>query len=160
MTYITGCDDGGNFTFATSLDSVIKFTRYPELELWTQKAPLPSISAIFPDTQGPKLRIPNPPNSVRFNDLQVTFLVLENLSNYVRVHNWLTESHALAREDIVSDAMQIFMKGDKSPTGTVAKYINMYPVALTGLQQEVDTNQVQYLTATVTFRYYLYKFEG
>lgn len=159
MTYITGCDNGASLDFATQLDSKIIFTKYPGLELWTQSAPLPAITAIFPDIQGPRLRIPQASTSVAWENLNVTFLVLKNLSNYEIIHNWITDSINQKREDIVSDAVQIFMSGDKTPVKSV-KYLNMYPISLSGLIQRTDEQAINYLQATVTFRYYFYKFES
>jgi len=158
MTYITGCDSGANLDFATNLDSTITFTRYPELQLYTQRAPLPPIAAIYPDIQGARLRYAHAAASVQWDTVNVTFIVLKNLSNYVAIHNWLVESIDKKREDITSDASQIFTTGDKVPVRE-AHYINMYPVALSGLNQNVDSGQIEYQTATVTFRYYYYEFK-
>lgn len=158
MTAITGCENGGNLDFATQLDSTILFTKYPELTLFTQKAPLPPIRAIYPDIQGPRLRIPAPAQSIAWETVDVTFLVLKNLSNYEAIHNWIVDSINKPREEIVSDATQIFMLSDKTPVKR-ARYLNMYPIALSGLNQQVDTGNIQYLQATVTFRYYYYEFE-
>lgn len=158
MTYITGCDSGANLDFATNLDSTITFTRYPELQLYTQRAPLPPIEAIYPDIQGQRLKFPHPASSVQWQTLNVTFLVLKDLSNYVAIHDWIVESINQKREDIISDASQLFTTGDKRVVRE-AHYINMFPVALSGLNQNVDSAQIEYQTATVTFRYYYYEFK-
>jgi len=69
-----------------------KFTcaKLPTVEFFCQTANIPSITLGTADVDTPLKSIPFPGDKLTYGDLNVSFLVDENLNNYKELHDWLT----------------------------------------------------------------------
>ena len=122
-------------------------------------------------------------DTLDFSDLEVTFLVNEDLSNYREIHDWMVgigfpknreqfskavnEDQALATPTggasnnpsaLSSDATITILTNKNNPT-LRANFKNCYPLSLGGLTYNTQTTDTEQLTATVTFKYDFYEFE-
>tara|TARA_B100001057_G_scaffold177403_1_gene178222 strand:+ start:689 stop:1255 length:567 start_codon:yes stop_codon:yes gene_type:complete len=156
--------------------------KLPIVEFFTTAANLPGINlgeAIFPT---PFKQIPIMGDDLTYENLEITFLVDEKLSNYIEVHNWMvgigfpqsrtqygnlrTEGDQISpsqgkeagQESIsgmFSDATLTITSAKNNPI-IEARFQDMYPVALTGLAYNQQEGDITYLTANVTFTYKIY----
>ena len=69
-----------------------KFTcaKLPTVEFFCQTANIPGITLGTADVETPLKSIPFPGDKLTYGDLNVSFLVDENLNNYKELHDWLT----------------------------------------------------------------------
>ena len=69
-----------------------KFTciKLPTVEFFCQTANVPSITLGTADVETPLKNIPIPGDKLVYGELNVSFLVDENLNNYKELHDWLT----------------------------------------------------------------------
>jgi hypothetical protein len=62
----------------------------PKVEYFTVAANVPGITLSETSLANPLKDIPLPGDKLTYEDLTITFIVDENLENYVELHNWLT----------------------------------------------------------------------
>ena len=117
-----------------------------------------------------------PGDKLQYGDFNLRFLVDENLTNYMAIHNWLTglgypEStkefkDATTDEEGLRDREEIFSDGSLSILNSnfrqvaVVKFKDLFPVFLTSLEFEATDTDVNYFTAEVTFKYTIYEIVG
>ena len=156
--------------------------KLPIVEFFTTAANLPGINlgeAVFPT---PFKQIPIMGDDLTYENLEITFLVDEKLTNYTEVHNWMvgigfpqsrtqygnlrTEGDQISpsqgkeagQESIsgmFSDATLTITSAKNNPI-LEARFQDMYPVALSGLAYNQQEGDITYLTANVTFTYKIY----
>jgi len=62
----------------------------PKVEFFTVAANVPSITLAEISYDNPLKNIPMPGDKLTYEDLTITFIIDENLENYIELHNWLT----------------------------------------------------------------------
>ena len=103
--------------------------------------------------------------------MTVTFRVDEDLNNYLEIYNWLTgigfpeafNQYAVVSanvpgsgEGIYSDGTLMILNSAKRPNVEVT-FEDMYPTSMTDLNFTTTISDIDYLEASVTFRYKYYK---
>ena len=121
-------------------------------------------------------------DTLEFEDLEVTFLVNEDLSNYREIHDWITgigfpkdtaqyttaaaenaeltpnTSNLTNPNSMSSDATITILTNKNNPTLRV-NFKGCYPNTLSGLTYNTQITDTEQMTATVSFKYDLYEFE-
>lgn len=93
---------------------------------------------------------------IQTGDLNVTFIIDEDLNNYMTIQNWikkngLYEEHSDSEAEYSNGRLQIATSNYK-----IAAYVffeNLFPVSLTDVKFDVADTEVDYFTADVTFKY-------
>jgi len=67
-----------------------KIHQLPKVEFFTVAANVPSITLAEISYENPLKNIPMPGDKLTYDDLTITFIVDENLENYIEIHNWMT----------------------------------------------------------------------
>ena len=78
------------FDYASPTQFKFQLAKLPKVEYFTTACNIPGISLGTTLQPTPLADIPLPGDTVEFNDLEITFLVDENLENYREIHGWLT----------------------------------------------------------------------
>lgn len=122
-------------------------------------------------------------DTLDFADLEVSFLVNEDLSNYREIHDWMigigfpkdnqqfvsaiNEDADLATpsgdasgnpKSLMSDATLTILTNKNNALLRV-NFKDCYPLSLGGLTYNTQTTDTEQLTATATFKYNIYEFE-
>jgi hypothetical protein len=111
-----------------------------------------------------------PGGKLQYGDLNLRFIVDEDMVNYMAIHNWMTGLGApeSLRQyyDLIDgtgeDPKKAFSDGslyilDSSyNTNAIVKFKDLFPVSLTSLEFDSTLTDVQYFTANVTFKYTVY----
>ena len=167
--------------------------KLPKVEYFCTSVNLPGISLSTRLQQTPLADIPLPGEKLDYSDLELTFLVDENLENFREIHGWMT---GLAFPEDHSEYQTLLNAGqDRFPTtvGTQSKtdpgkvsaptpmgaafsdatlhiltsknnanievrFNDVFPISLSSLNFNQQANDVDYLQATVGFKYKLYEF--
>jgi len=111
-----------------------------------------------------------------YGDLIITFLVDENLENYMSIHNWLTglgfPEEMSQYEDLTTnnsglrDPKEAFKDGSLSILNSnykdvaIVKFKDLFPVSLSSLEFDSKLTDVEYFTAEATFKYTIYNILG
>ncbi len=142
----------------------------PKAAYLCQSANLPEISIGVAQQPTPFKKI-NLAGDVSYEDLSISFLVDEDLRNYLEIHNWLKsisaaenfddyynwrqENKTVGNKTIYSDGTLIIYTSNLRPKYFV-KFSDMFPVSLTTLQFDAGITDTEYFTATVNFKYTIY----
>lgn len=137
------------------LNFKFKLDRTPQIEYRIQTVELPGLSLGSADQPTPFVTIPRPGN-LSYNDLNITFLVGENLRDYLSVFDWMV---ALGKpdnfeqyRDWFSDCNVFVLNSNLKPVFSY-RFTDVYPIELSGINYDTTLSEVQYATATVTFKY-------
>jgi hypothetical protein len=156
--------------------------RLPAVNYFCQSVSIPSVSIGAIESPTPLAFVPRPGDRITFDPLFVKFKVDENLANYIEIFNWieglghpedLLQTRDLSRRikneqvgsrpigsatTFVSDATLSILTSNKNYNKTV-KFYDCFPISLSELSFESTITTIEYLEATVSFRYRRYVFE-
>ena len=162
----------------------------PKVEYFTVAANVPGITLGSTTYATPLKDIPYPGEKLTYDDLTLTFIVDENLENYIEIHTWLTaigfpkdrkqfaefrsatsnvstntrgESKDIGdvkastpERAMYSDAVMTILTNKNNPV-VECRFRDVFPTSLTSLNYSQNQTDVEYLTATVNFKYTIYE---
>ena len=154
-----------------------KFTlaKEPKVNFFCNSARIPEItlSVLQQPTYLKDLDIPG--GKLQYGDLNLRFLVDEDLVNYMAIHDWLTglgfpEStqdyrDLLTNEDDLTQPLDpkrafsdgsLYILDSNFNTNAIVKFKDLFPVSLTSLEFDSTQTDIQYFTAEVSFKYTVY----
>lgn len=159
-----------NKNFLSPLNFVFSIKRSPNLNFFVQKVNLPSIRLPDLEVPNPFIPIPHPGTRLQYGDLTVTFKVDEDFQNYLEIHNWIrgigkpdnfSEYANLAKVKeytgggIHSELSLMVLNSTKAPNYEFT-FRNAYPINLSDLYFDTTYQDVEYMTASVTFHYIMF----
>jgi hypothetical protein len=172
-----------NMDFASPSQFRFQLLKAPEVEYFVTGVNLPGISFTGDATVNTRFKtIAFMGDTMDFEDLEITFLVNEDLSNYREMHDWMigigfpknNEQFKTASADdslkpntssrtnpsaMTSDASITILTNKNNPKVRV-NFTNCYPTSLSGLAYNTQITDTEQLTATVVMKYDLYEFES
>jgi len=162
-----------NRNFLTPLGFKFNLTRAPKVDFFSNSANIPGIN-LGAAIQPTYLKdIPIPGDKLVFDDFTMRFNVDENLENYTIVQNWMrglgypesvyeyiewkdSDPNNPGQDPNISDGTLIIYNSNFQPS-TMVKFQGLFPVSLSSIEFDASDTDVQYVTASVTFKYALYK---
>ena len=151
-----------------------KFTlaKDPKASFLSNSAKIPDIT-LGTATQPTYLKdLDVPGDKIRYGDFTLRFLVDEDLKNYMIIHNWITGlgysettqdfKDLTTDDDGQRDYQEQYSDGSLHILNSnyrdvaVIKFIDLFPTALTSLDFDASSADVQYFTAEATFKYTVY----
>ena len=161
-----------NRNFLSPAGFQFTISKTPKVSFFCSSASIPSIS-FETNTQPSYLKdIDVPGEKLDYENLNVRFLVDEDLKNYMALHNWMTgigypESLGdfkaeVTKADGSRDLNQQFSDGSLSilnsnyRTNAIVKFKDLFPIELTSLEFDTSVTDIQYFTAEATFKYLVY----
>lgn len=159
-----------NFLKASQFQLVIP--RLPNVSFYATNVRIPDISVGNVEVGSPFKKMNFTGDTAEFGDLSVTFLIDSNLNNYYELFDWMRgysrinsyqnlKDYVAANEgnpekilesDLITDVHLIII-GDKGCEHGRFEFKDSYPVSLTGFEVITQNTDVQYLTATATFKH-------
>jgi hypothetical protein len=151
-----------------------KFTlqKYQKVSFFSNGCRIPDITLNTAVQSNYFKSIDIPGDQIEYGDFYLRFLVDEDMSNYMAIHNWITglgfpENHEqfkklITDENGMEDPKLQFSNGTlqilNSNYRTTANVVfrGLYPVSLTSLEFEATDNDINYFTAEATFKYTMY----
>lgn len=142
--------------------------RVPNMTYFCQTANLPGLgmgSVEQPTIFG--VPINQPSGAIRFENLQITFKVDENLSNWLEIYNWIRRSGNLGedctppfsyQEKVESGGTLLITNSTYRPKIKIS-FKNLFPVSLSGIQFTSVLPDSMEAVATATFTYTSHKAE-
>ena len=165
-----------NRNFLEPAGFTFQIQRAPKVTYFGNSVNIPGI--YFSEAEQPTYLkdIPIPGTKLDFEDLDLNFLVDEDLENYLEIQNWLrgiaypdslseiykfqkNNSHLNGKEEsqlnLYSDATLTILNSANRPAFKVI-FENIFPVRLSSLDFDASQSDVQYFTSTVSFKYTIY----
>jgi len=155
-----------------------KFTlgNYPKVAFFCNAARLPEITLGTAIQPGYLKDIDIPSEKLDYGDLNLRFLVDENLENYMAVHNWMTGlgfpetpdqfKKQTTDNDGVRDLNEQWSDGSLHILNSnyrdvaIVKFADLFPVSITSLEFDATDNDILYFTAEASFKYTVYNIFG
>ena len=149
--------------------------RAPKVAFFGNTANIPSMTLGVANQSTYLKDIEVPGDKIIFEDFSLRFLVDENLENYMEIYNWirglgfpesLEEIYNLQRtgkiDQPLDKVMNIFSDGTlqvltshQNPNFKVV-FQDLWPYSLSTLQFDATSEDIQYFTADVSFKYTIY----
>jgi hypothetical protein len=149
--------------------------RAPKVAFFGNTANIPSMTLGVANQSTYLKDIDVPGDKILFEDFSLRFLVDENLENYMEIYNWirglgfpesLEEIYNLQRtgkiDQPLDKVMNVFSDGTlqvltshQNPNFKVV-FQDLWPYSLSTLQFDATSEDIQYFTADVSFKYTIY----
>ena len=137
------------------------FLRMPGINYFCQRVNIPGISLANTIQSTPFANIPVEGDVLEFEDLQISFIVDEDLQNYLEIYNWLValgfperyaqydNQEALA---IKSD-VNIIVHTNKSNPNYNITFKDVFPVSLGVINFDTNNTDLEPVIVDATFKY-------
>jgi len=155
-----------------------KFTlnRAPKVAFFSNSANIPDITLGVAYQPNYLTDIPVPGDKMEFGDFTLRFLVDENLENYLEIQKWMRglgfpeslkeiynfqndnekfEQPDKTQMNLYSDGTLVILNSNQNLNFQVI-FRSMFPYSLSTLQFDATDQDIQYLTADVSFKYMMY----
>ena len=150
--------------------------RTPNVDFFCQSASIPQVEIGVRDIQTPVKDYSLPGDKMTVGDLNLRFLVNEDLDNYYEIYRWLKgltnpkhqknfqkyiasvdeKGRSEDYEKMMSDARLLILNSNYNSI-SIVNFYNIFPTSLTTLEFDASVTDVNYLTADVNFKYTLYE---
>ena len=150
-----------NRNFLTPVGFKLSLELFPGVDFFCQTANIPELSMPFTTVPTPYRNVPIAASGgVDFGDLQVRFIVDEDLVNYKAIHDWirkfgLSEGRADEKDQYSTAILEVLTSHNN--TNHIVEFVRIFPVSITGVPFDATTTDIDYFTADVTFKYETYE---
>ena len=132
-------------------------------QFFTQKLSIPSISASQVEVATPFNKMFSTPDKLMFANLDLTFIVDEEMKNYLEIYDWMngiahprdfTEFKKVdeSQHGLESDITVLVVNSHKNPNMEVS-FINCFPISLSEIMMDTTNQDVIYPECVATFQY-------
>lgn len=170
-----------NRNLLSPIGFIFSIEKLKGVDFYCQKATLPAMSSVYSQTGTRFNKIYHPSDELDYEDLTLSFLVDENMKNWYQVHDWLREittpysnSEFGFTRGTLESKNKITRRNDNEPGiianqwksdcslfilssnhRPVAEFVfrDAFPVALSALEFDSTSTNIQYLTAVIKMRY-------
>ena len=140
-----------------------KLLRTPSLQFFCTKASVPGISTGEMIQENYFADIKHPNSRIVFGDFSITFIVDEDLRNWLELYDWMTSTvnvedfqRQLPIKDQKSDATLMVLSNSMNPKFEV-KLKDCFPTELGSLDFDSSVTDLDPITCSVTFAYTTYE---
>jgi len=165
--YRTNPNQPVNTNFLTNNKFQFRLSRCPTMTYFCQRANIPSLSfGVSIQSQPGGIVLKRPGTAYNYEDLQVGFIVDENLTNWLEIYNWIKQigiSYDTSTEHIhelqkVATGIMLVTDSKYKPIVAV-KYQNIFPTFLSGIDFDSALTDTDAVICTATFSYTHYEIE-
>jgi hypothetical protein len=164
-----------NRNFLSPVGFKFALKRSPAAAFFCNQANIPSIDLGVAEQPSYLKNIPIPGDKIDFGDLNLRFLVDEDLMNYMEIQNWirglgfpestqqfrdLKEQNVLGpmgktNDDVYSDGTLQILSSNMIPKFQVV-FEDLWPYNLSTITFDATDTDIDYFTADVSFKYTIY----
>jgi hypothetical protein len=164
-----------NRNFLSPIGFNFVLAKYPKVSFFCNSAKIPEISLATAIQPSYLKDLDVPGEKLTYADFSINFLVDENMTNYVTIHNWLTglgfpettqqyadlitNNSIRDPKQAFSDASLIILNSNYRSVASI-KFKDLFPTSITSLDFTATETDYNYFTATVSFKYTVYEILG
>ena len=145
-----------NFLTPIGFKFNIDNNKYPNLDYFCQSVSLPSVSLTAVETPYKGVNLGFTGDRLTFYDLTITFNITEDMENYKETFDWL-HNCITTNELFTSDAILSVLSSHNNVNKEI-RFSDCFPTSLSGVDFTSQASDVEYLQATVTFKYTNFEF--
>ena len=166
MSALQGAPSNTNYLSPIGFRFVL--SNFKEVSYFCQTANLPGISIGGIDVPTPMRNIQIEGDEVQFEELSLSFVVDENLKNWLSIYDWIIGLGVPTRNSI-EKYKKLKESDEKTMDGVLTiltsnmnaqmeiKFRDMFPLSLSSIEFNTTATDVDYVTSTVSFRYDYYE---
>ena len=162
-----------NKNFLSPLNFSFKIKKAPYTNFFIQKVNVPRMFLTEITVPNQFINLPVPGDHITFDTLSITFKVDEDMANYMEIYTWLVEmgkpqnfdqyatiqnQNPVSGLGIYSDIELMILDGKRNANYAVV-YQDAFPTDLSGIEFESTADDIDFITASATFKYKLYTIE-
>jgi hypothetical protein len=141
----------------------VKLSGAKNVELRCQSVQIPGMTLGTPDVATPFLVMQEPGTITYGGPLSLSFLVGENLTDYLEIFNWMNglgqpDGFDQTYERKFTDASVLILNSTYKPIINV-RFVNIFPISITPIDFTSTTTDIQYITAQVSFNFDRYYYD-
>jgi len=163
--------------FLSGVKFKFQIRKLPNVVYFCQDANIPAVNIAISYTPTPLgINLPHAGNKINYGDLRITFMIDENMTNYIELYNWLRglghpvsldEYAAMKRGDptsstvfggLLSDCVLSILDSDSNANLNIF-YRNCFPDSLSELTFTSTSQDTDYKTCTASFKYEYFDIE-
>lgn len=165
-----------NRNFLSPTGFKFTLTRTPKVAFFCNQANIPDLNLGVTVQPSYTKMIPQPGEIIEFGDLNLRFLVDENLENYMEIQNWIRglgfperleqfgqleqqnsgkTQYVKQGQNIYSDGTLQVLSSSQIPNFQIF-FKDLFPYSLTTMTFDATDTDIQYFTADVSFKYSIY----
>ena len=166
-----------NRNFLSPVGFKFNLKRSPGVAFFCNTANIPDLNLGVANQPNYLRDIPVPGDKIDFGDLNIRFLVDEDLKNYMEIQKWLRglgfpeelqefrdwensglqpkKNYGKAPQDIFSDGTLQILSSNFLPKFNVT-FKDLWPYSLTTLSFDATDTDIEYFTADASFKYTMY----
>jgi hypothetical protein len=151
---------------------ILTFDRLPSMQYFCQEVNVPGVSIGTAEFSTPILNLKLPGTKITYENLNISFLVDQNLSSWNEIYKWfrnIASPESMAERDALSTTVK--MNGIKTKkynyesdatlsvltnTNNVnfkIQFLNIYPLSLSGINFNTTLSADDIITCSATFNY-------
>jgi hypothetical protein len=147
----------------SALSYKIKITGAKNLEMRCQSVQIPGIGLGTAGVATPFLTMQEPGTINYGGPLSITFMVGENLTDYLEVYDWMVglgtpDGFDQTYNRKFSDASVLILNSSLKPIFNV-RFVQLFPLSISPLDFASTLTDVQYITAQATFNFDRFYFD-
>jgi len=153
----------GNRNFLAPAGFKMNLEIFAGVDFFCQRAKVPDISVGNAEVQTRFRGVPIAASGgVTYGDLSLKFIVDEDMKNYLTIWKWINQNNLAEEMDTKRDPEysggQLIILNSNYQPNIIVDFESLFPVDLTELEFDVADQDVEYLTADVTFKFTRYTF--
>lgn len=147
--------------FLNPLEFRFTVKRLPQTTFFVQSANVPGLNIGPVEQKTPFKSIYHTPDTITYEQLNIEFIVDQDMSNYLEIMNWIIgqtfpesfDQHKtlVEGEGLYSDATLTLMTGQGN-AGKQIEFTDIFPIGLSEIALDTKNTDVQYATCTATFQ--------
>jgi len=147
-----------NRNFLAPIGFKLNLERFEGTDFFCQSVNLPDISVSFTEVPTRFRGFPIiAGGGVTYGDLNVNFIIDEDLQNYNSIHKWIKINGASEGHPNI-DAIQysngqLFITTSNFNNQFIIDYEKLFPISLSEVRFDATVTDIEYFTAQVTFKY-------
>jgi hypothetical protein len=155
--------------FLSPINFKFQIFRSPNVNFFIQKLDIPGLSLPAINVNNPLIRVPYPGEHILYDELSVSFKVDEDLKNYLEIFNWIkgigkqtyelyqqiSSNPTFTGNGLTSDISIQVLTNKRNPNHEIVLK-NCFPISLSPLSFDASAQNIDYLQASVKFRYTYY----
>ena len=146
----------------------VSFSRLPSVQYFCQRISLPTIVLGETNEPSPFLNLPLEGDTLTFEALSLSFIVDEDLQNYISVYNWLTalgfprdyKQFAILEEPAAASKtlskysdLTIVLHTNKSNPNYRVKFTDCFPTSLSSIQFDATPTGMDPIVVDATYQF-------
>ena len=146
----------------------VTFSRQPTVQYFCQRINLPSITLGETNEPSPFLNLPLEGDTLTYESLTLSFIVDEDLQNYIEIYNWLTAlgfprdygQFAILQEPAAASKtlskysdLSLVVHTNKSNPNYKIKFTDVFPTSISSIQFDATPTGMDPIVVDATFNF-------